>query len=230
MVFCHVWRRRRERAARRREGASMNRCSFVVGLCAPWALALAGCGSSSSGAPYQGNLNPGVTPTDGAAADATEEPAMGTDGASGATEAGVGSDSDGAVVCNTLADVAPTITTQQVAASPPTLTGGTPADGTYILTALTQYVGDAGVSASGGSDSTTIEVSGTTIQVSQTGMTSTETVAFSGTTFTDTRTCPTAASRQGSFSATATTLIVQFDNGTADGGVNVVQETFTLQQ
>jgi hypothetical protein len=48
--------------------------------------------------------------------------------------------------------------------------------------------------------------------------------------FTDMRTCPSAATRQGTYQATSTTLIVQFEQGTFDGGTNFIQETFTLQQ
>jgi hypothetical protein len=164
-----------------------------------------------------------------------EESPAAPDGAAG-SEAGTGdaggdgAASDGAVVCNTLMNAAPAITTEAVASPPPTLVGGTVADGTYFLTALTEYTGDAGVAGTGGMNSTTIEISGTTIQVSGTGSTSTETVTMSGSNmFVDTRTCPSSATRDGTYTATSTMFIVQFDDGTADGGSRIIQETFTLQ-
>src|SRR5271156_4345454 len=102
----------------------MNRGSLVFGLCAPWALVLAGCGSKSSGAPYPGSMNPGSTPTDGAATDGTE-----ADGAAGVTgdggSSGVDAASDATTACNTLVDTAPTVTTEMVGTPPPTLAGGT---------------------------------------------------------------------------------------------------------
>jgi len=216
----------------------MNRRGFVFGLCAPWALVLVACGGESSGTPYQGSPNPGLTPTDGAAADGSEDSSVGTtegDGAAGATGDGGSSGADGAsdatTACNTLVDTAPTVTTEDVASPPPVLTGGTIADGTYFLTALTVYTGDGGAAGASNGNSTTIEVDGTTIQLAMVGnSTATEMVTTSGSSFTDMRTCPAPATREGTYSATATTLTVQFQNGTADGGVNTIQETFTLQQ
>jgi hypothetical protein len=223
----------------------MNRSRFVLAFCAPCVWALAACGSSSSGTP--GSTPPsGTEAMDGAVTDATGD-ALGTsvtdgsatttDGSTGSgTEAGSsdagggdGASSDGAIVCNTLANTAAAVTTQVVASPPPMLAGGTLTDGTYTLTALTQFTGDAGMSGTGGMSSTTIEISGTTIQVSNNGSTSTETVVTSGTSFTDTRTCPTAAMRSGTYAATSTMFIVLFEDGTADGGTNFVQETFTIQ-
>jgi hypothetical protein len=225
----------------------MNRLALMFWLCAPGALVLTGCGSSSSGG-SQGSLPPGITATDGAASDSaasggtdassggsqTDGATAGETGAGGEAGAGAsggdGAASDGTVVCNTFANAAPAITSQAVAEAAPALTGGTIANGTYFLTALTEYRGDAGMAATGGLQNTTIEVSGTTIQVNSSGTTSTETVVTSGTNlFTDTRTCPGPATRDGTYTATPTMLIVQFDDGTADGGTSIVQETFTLQ-
>jgi hypothetical protein len=212
----------------------MNRRGFVFCLCAPWALVLAACGSKSSGAPYQGSVNPGLTPGDGAAADGSEESSVGTTEADGGAGGSSGADggSDATTACNTLVDTAPMVTTENVGSPPPVLTGGTIADGTYFLTALTVYTGDGGAAGPGGSNSTTIEVDGTTIQIAMMGAngTATEMVTTSGSSFTDTRTCPAPATRMGAYSATATTFTVQFQNGTVDGGVSTIQETFTLQQ
>jgi hypothetical protein len=216
----------------------MNRGGLLVGLGASCAVGLAGlvgCSSSSSGAPYQGSLPPGLS-TDGGATDgaegtagdaATESSTSGEAGAGGTAEDGAAT--DGPAACNTLVNAAPTITSEDVASAPPTLVGGTIVNGTYFLTALTQFTGDAGMSGAGGSDTTTIAVSGTTIQVNSSGTASTERVTTSGTTFVDTRLCPGSGQRQGTFTATSTMLIVQFDQGADDAGTDVIQETFTLQ-
>lgn len=211
----------------------MNRGSFMFGLCAFRALVLlAACGGQSS-APYQGTSNPGLTPTDGSA---TEDSSIGTTEAGGAAADGGSSGADGAsdatTACNTLVDTAPSVTTENVASPPPVLMGGTIADGIYFLTALTVYTGDGGAAGASNGNATTIEVDGTTIQLAMMGAnaTATEMVTTSGSSFTDMRTCPAPATRVGTYSATATTLTVQFQNGTADGGTNTIQETFELQQ
>jgi len=210
--------------------------NVLLAFLLPPAFVLGACGGSSS--PAKGT--PGIDATDGG----SETDATGgsvTDGAStdvtvsseAGSSGGASGDgaSDGSVVCNTLVNGAPTKDTQEVASPAPVLTGGTIADGTYFLTDLTEYTGDAGMSGTGGSNSTTIEVDGTTIQLAMVGnSTATEMVTTSGSSFTDMRTCPAPATREGTYSATATTLTVQFQNGTADGGVNTIQETFTLQQ
>ena len=55
------------------------------------------------------------------------------------------------------------------------------------------------------------------------------TLATSGTSFTSTDTCPDTTVIQGSYTATATTLVIQLPGGTDDAGARTVVETFTMQ-
>jgi hypothetical protein len=136
-----------------------------------------------------------------------------------------------AVACNTLANTAMPVTVQQLAEDPPAPLGGTVADGKYDLTGVAIYTGPDGPSGSTGSAQTTIEISGSTIEVSSTGEPPTRTTSLStsGTTFTSTDTCPDSVVSTGSFTATSTTFSIFLDGGTDDAGARTVVETFTRE-
>jgi len=133
--------------------------------------------------------------------------------------------------CNALANAAPAVTVEQVAGDPPATLGGSIASGTYFLTNFTNYTGS--VTGSSGSVQTTIQINAGTIQVvtSGTPTTRTETLSTSGSNFTTTDTCPDTAVIQGSYTATSTTLILQYvpGAGTNDASDFTSQETFTMQ-
>jgi hypothetical protein len=91
---------------------------------------------------------------DGAAEDATEEPAIDvtSDGTLDALDARVDASRDAADAgppgtcggaCNTFPNISPPITRTVVQGSPPTMTGGTIVDGTYLVTSIIQYNGDS---------------------------------------------------------------------------------------
>jgi hypothetical protein len=139
---------------------------------------------------------------------------------------------EAAVVCTTLANSAAAVPVQTIAADPPTPEGGTIVDGTYVMTETAIYTGPDGPSGTNGTSQTTIQVTGTTIQIVSAGdpPTRTITLATSGTSFTSTDTCPdTSAVIQGSYTATATTFVVQFPGGTDDAGARTVVESFEKQ-
>ncbi|MGO9838089.1 MAG: hypothetical protein ACLP1X_28230 [Polyangiaceae bacterium] len=153
------------------------------------------------------------------------------DAAEGATGDASGDAADGAVTCNALANGASPVTGMQVAENPPTLAGGTPVNGTYFLTSLTIYTGPEGPAGAAGPAQTTIQISGSTIQVVTNGTPGTRTEMFtaSGTSFTATDTCPDTSGFQGTYTATATSFVVQFPGGTDDAGARTVEETFAKQ-
>ncbi len=140
-------------------------------------------------------------------------------------------DDDAPVACNTLLNSAPSITVEQVASDPPAPLGGTPADGTYVLSAAVIYTGSAGPAGPSGTSQTTLQITGSTIQVVSTGDPPTRTVTFStsGTSLDSVDTCPDTDTRPGSYTATPTTLIVELDGGTDDAGARTLVETFTKQ-
>lgn len=82
-----------------------------------------------------------------------------------------------------------------------------------------------------GTAQTTIEISGSIVQVVSGGTppTRTTTLATTGTTFTSTDTCPDAVVSNGSFTATATTFAIFLDDGADDAGARTVVETFTKE-
>lgn len=65
-------------------------------------------------------------------------------GTSGSTETDAGNDASGA--CNTLVNEGPGIPEEEVSGTPPTMTGGTLPDGTYILTKREDYDGSCNCS------------------------------------------------------------------------------------
>jgi len=188
------------------------------------ALVAAGCSTSPAPQAEVADTAPPLA-GDGGDARAPDEAASGPE-----TAAGEGA-SDSAAVCNTLANAAPVITTQQVATAPPTPKGGVVADGTYLLTDVTIYTGPGGPVGPGGTARTTVQITGATVQVANAGEPATRTVLLqtSGATFTSTDTCPDMTILRGGYTATTTTFAIQIDGGTDDAGARTVVETFTLQ-
>ena len=200
---------------------------LCICACAALAIAAPACSSSS---------NSGQTTTDGGSdAHAAQDSGVSTEASSGqdgaTDDAAPDAPAEAATVCNTVMDSAPAVTIQQVAQDPPTPKGGTPADGTYFMTDVTIYTGAGGPTGASGSAQTTIQISGSTIQVSSSGEppTRTATLVTSNTSFTSTDTCPDSAVSTGSYSASATTFAVQLPGGTDDAGARTVVETFTKQ-
>ena len=156
----------------------------------------------------------------------------GTDAASDApslpdTNAGL----DAPVACNTLINSASAISIEQVASDPPAPEGGTPANGTYALTAAVIYTGPGGPTGASGTTQTTLQIAGGTIQVVSSGDPATRTVTFttSGTSVASVDTCPDTDTRPGTYTATPTTFLVELDGGTGDAGARTLVETFTKQ-
>jgi hypothetical protein len=202
------------------------RAHLVFGIAA---LALAaGCSSSSGGtSPSDAGSDhdagaDGAEPTDGA----TPE-----DGGSSGPDAAADASAEAATVCNMLANSAAPITYSQVNQNPPTPQGGTMVDGTYAMTDASIYTGPNGPSGPSGMSQTTIQVTGSTIQIASSGQPTTRTVTLStiGTRFTATDTCPDTKVTQGSYTATATTILIFLDGGTDDAGARTLVETFTKQ-
>lgn len=135
-------------------------------------------------------------------------------GDAGTGDAGRG---DGGV-CNAVANIGAAVTAVNVASAPPTATGGTIVNGTYVLTAVRAYTGPGGASGPAtGTASTTMVITGAgtaamrfeTITETSEGRTirSTMSVAYtSATTLTQTPICPSGFSMVYSYSATPTSL------------------------
>jgi hypothetical protein len=105
------------------------------------------------------------------------------------------------------------------------------ADGTYRMTDATIYTGLQGPTGATSMAQTTIQITGSTIQVVTNGSpeTRTETLLESGTQFTATDSCPDTSVLQGAYTATATSLVVLLPAGTDDAGARTLAETFTKQ-
>jgi hypothetical protein len=196
-------------------------------LLLPFAAVLGAC-SSSSGTLLT-PMADAASPLAVEAGDAHETPESATapDTSTGGEDAAV----DAGAICNTLANTAATVTTQQVASDPPAPEGGTVADGTYTLTQVDIYTGPNGPAGPSGTAQTTLKISGSTVQVASSGQPTTRTVdlATSGTSFTSTDTCPDTTVLRGTYTATATTFAIQIDGGTDDAGARTLLETFTKQ-
>jgi hypothetical protein len=138
---------------------------------------------------------------------------------------------DAEVACNTLANSASVVPVDQIAQDPPTPQGGTIASGTYTMTAVAIYTGAGGPTGQTGTSQTTIQITGDTIQVVSASdpATRTVTIAPSGTSFTATDTCPDTTASQGSYTATASSFVIQLPAGTDDAGARTLVETFALQ-
>jgi hypothetical protein len=138
---------------------------------------------------------------------------------------------DAPVACNALANAAPVVSIDQVASDPPAPLGGSISDGTYTLTSAAIYTGPTGPAGAAGSEQVTIQITGSTLEVSDDGTPATRTVTLStsGTSFTTTDTCPDTTVATGSYTATASTLVLELDGGTDDAGARTVLATFTKQ-
>lgn len=206
------------------------------------ALLGVGCSSSATSPGGDGGGEAAVTNESGVTVDGGSEGAVTNEsgvmteggseaaGDSGPLTDATGSVADGAAACNALTNAASPVTGTEVAQNPPTLVGGTIVDGTYFLTALTTYTGPQGPTGSSGMSQTTIKISGGTIQVAANGTPATRnaTLTTTGDQFTSTDTCPDTSVIQGTYTATATTLVVQFNAGTDDAGTRTVAESFSL--
>jgi len=202
------------------------RACLIFGIAA---LALAAGCSSSSG---------GTSPSDAgsdhdAGADGAEptEGATPGDGGSSGQDASADAPAEAATVCNMLTNSATPITYSQVNQNPPVPQGGTMVDGTYAMTDASIYTGPNGPSGPSGMAQTTIQVTGTTIQIVESGQPPTRTVTLAtiGTRFTATDTCPDAKVTQGDYTATSTTILIFLAAGTDDAGARTLVETFTKQ-
>jgi hypothetical protein len=127
------------------------------------------------------------------------------------------SSSSSPMACNSLVDDAATVTATEVAAAAPTPAGGMIADGTYALTALTEYTGPGGATGNlAMSGSVVMAIAGTTMQ--QAGQLNgqenryTTTITTSGTMITTMDTCPASASATHLYTATPTALRIYDTN------------------
>ncbi len=180
------------------------------------ALSLA-CGSESSSTPSTPESDTG-TPADtssagdtGAAADTADTSAADT----GTTDTATGDSSspDTAGACNAIDNVADVVTTTRVAEAYPKLAGGTIADGTYVVTAVTEYTGAGGATGPRAGDTMkqTLRLAGGKFEIAriQDGgaeKRSAGTFTTAGSTFTMTGTCPTTGALPIEFEATGTTV------------------------
>ena len=201
------------------------------------ALPAFGCGGALSSSGNGGGATDAAAREGAAHAhdDAAFQPDAGTEDAGSSAEASSAPDafSEGGttVACNTLANTAKPVTVQQLAEDPPAPLGGTIADGTYDLTGVAIYTGPDGPSGPTGTAQTTIEITGSTVEVANTGTPPTRTTSLStsGTTFTSTDTCPDSVVSTGGFTATSTSLSIFLDGGTDDAGARTVVEMYTRE-
>jgi hypothetical protein len=184
--------------------------------------------SSSSSTPSDGS------PSSDAVSEASSQPegaaSAGNDGAGGSAPDGSGD--DGPTVCNTLVNSGQPVTAMRVASAPPAAQGGTPANGTYLLTSETIYTGAGGATGPSGTQSITIQIQGSTIQVakSTSPLTSTYDLSTTGTTYTAAGECPPlVGGLMGSYTATTTTFVVSIAAIGSDAGAPTTVETFTKQ-
>ena len=119
--------------------------------------------------------------------------------------------SDGSTACNDLVDDAAAVEGTKVAANPPVATGGSIADGTYVLTALTEFTGPGGATGGTGvTASVVLAIAGTTMQ--EVGRTNgqdtryTTTITTSGATMSTMDTCPAPMTDGNLYTATPTEL------------------------
>jgi hypothetical protein len=108
---------------------------------------------------------------------------------------------------NTLANTGSVVTPTCVAGSPPAMTGGTIAYGTYVLSAATAYTSScSGVSLPTGGPTTMLVSGGCMQTIDVTGGAKTFTWSTTGATLTMNEVCPGAVTANLAYTATATTL------------------------
>jgi hypothetical protein len=119
--------------------------------------------------------------------------------------------SDGSTACNDLVDDAAAVEGTEVAASAPVASGGSIADGTYVLTAVTAFTGPGGATGDTGvMASAVLVIAGTTMQ--QVGRINgqesryTTTITTSGTRVSTMDTCPAPMADAHPYTATSTEL------------------------
>jgi len=152
-------------------------------------------------------------------------------GAAASEDAGGDAGDGGPTVCNSLVNSAQPVAIVEVAGEPPPGEGGTPASGTYVLTSETRYTGPDGATGDGGTDQITIQIAGSTIQVSKTSMPTTATYSFnpSGTSYIALGICPPhTGGLMGSYTATPTTFTASLTAQGSDAGLFSF-DTFTKQ-
>jgi hypothetical protein len=190
----------------------------------PWLLIfLAGCTTSTvpTTTPQPDGSSDSSTPAEASAFDA----AAPEDAASDDTGADAGSP------CNTIANDAPVVDVNQVAADPPAPQGGTIVDGRYWETSLAIYTGPNGPTGKSGTSQMTAQIQGETVQIVSTSQPARRTVTLvpSDAGFMSVDTCPDSQTAAGSYTATPTTLTIFLDGGTDDAGPRTVVETLTKQ-
>lgn len=183
-------------------------------------IVVVACGSSSSDNAGTDTLpndpkdaSADTTPEDGSTADAGEPKDAGDAGVDATTTS-----------CSSLVNDGPMLTAiQMVATAPPAPTGGTIPQGKFHLQDITLYTGANGPSSTipialkG-----TVNVNGNVIEQVLDGEANKKPLAerasmtftTSGTTVTMSRTCPTLASTKGSYSATASSMLLFLTNDT----------------
>jgi hypothetical protein len=175
-------------------------------------LALAGCGSQGGGGPPDGQAG-----LDSAALDlASLEGDLAAPDLAMAAPIDLAPSGDIAGQCNGLTGTAPFITRQQVASSPPPMTGGMLVDGTYFLTAYAVYTGTGGATGptgapfselvvhAGGFAEAVVQTQGSPILTRQNN-----TITTSGNNYVTTVVCPAGAPSQTlSYTATANVLTI----------------------
>lgn len=177
-------------------------------------LGVVGCGSSGE-APIAADDTGGLVDAVGDGPSDTTDAVTdsGADAVGSDTGAGDTSPGDTAGACNALANVADVVTTQQVAEALPSLKGGSVAEGTYVVTAVTAYTGPGG--ATGPKTGTTMQqtmrlAAGAfdIVRVQNGGAEKRSSGAYStsGSAFTLGGTCPTTSSVPVEYDATGTTL------------------------
>jgi hypothetical protein len=179
---------------------------------------LAACSSSSSSSGT----------TDAAVSDGGEPDGSGV----APSDAADATSQDGPAACNSLMNVGQPVTVMEVAQDPPAARGGTVSDGVYTLTSETIYTGTGGPTATMGTQTITIQITGGTIQVVKDfdPTTSTYSLATTGTTFMTTGACPTGVGPlQGSYTATSTSFIILLGPNVTDAGSHWLEESFTKQ-
>jgi hypothetical protein len=130
---------------------------------------------------------------------------------------------DGSIVCATVANGGPIVDMTNQTSPAPQPNGGNISDGLYYLTAVNDYDGATGtvtldVRAS-------VQISGATMQIDDSGLTATATFVTDGTTITLVESCPTNATSTDQYSATSTT----FSLYSSDLDGNTLESVYTRQ-